>query len=901
MNRHLLLLTLPFSVLVACNGKANGGGGGSDDTGGTGEGGGEGGGITYEEGCITVDGGGGYAWINDAITVADEGSTINLCASSTHEEEVIVDKGVSIVGPGAGEFLLVAPTNTNGFTITADGATLSGVGIDSTRNGIAIVGAAGVDITGVEVVAAGNWGISAEDATGLTLSDSALVGNGYGGISVDGGEVVATGMELTANTAYGAFATNGGVLRMEASSISDTAPTDPDNAQDGFGAYGEEGARLTLSGNTWTNNLFAAVRTEEADAFLDGETISGSAYGVILRLGDISIADVSIEGVSVMGALLVTLGDLNVVGLDVATDPELSVSYAYNDWGSGDSGVNGTGVVAVADIATIDQVSISGFNNCGLLIQPASSDTTGVATVSNTTIENTGRYGVYSSSMETTFTDSTVTGTRLVDTAEERYDEAVGQDVLCYYVNYYAGVYNIEGAIDWVGGSIADNEGWGVSSIYGTISVDGAAVSSNNCAGVLGFQGTMAVANSTLSGHTASDVINSNSDTLVVLDNNTFENNRSEDGFQDVYDYMDTSGYRITYDYGPGFAQVNDVRLFEVSESVITDNSFTNGDRGVLVYGGGSTVSGNSWSGYRSTVLSTSSFETAADVEMSNNTIAASGGLLVDCSSSSLEVSDLTVSGATHYQYNYDYTIEYSDGQTSTSSSTGTSGNIGLRGYECNLYVDTATFSNLEGNAVELLAYSGGTSTAELNDVTVLNAGLESTYADSAITANTYGGDVSLYVDGLSVTNANSDHAIELYASSGTMLLDGDDILINGATSNGLNTYAGTGATLTVDVDGMDIQNTLSDGVYAFESSTTISSSTISTASASGILLTGGTAAITDTVLESNTDYGMECEGEGEQTCSGVSHLTNGLGEQTGCDVSCGEEAGGDDTGTPEP
>ncbi|MCP4516988.1 MAG: hypothetical protein GY824_17390, partial [Delftia sp.] len=81
--------------------------------------------------------------------------------------------------------------------------------------------------------------------------------------------------------------------------------------------------------------------------------------------------------------------------------------------------------------------------------------------------------------------------------------------------------------------------------------------------------------------------------------------------------------------------------------------------------------------------------------------------------------------------------------QTSTSSSTGTSGNIGLRGYECNLYVDTATFSNLEGNAVELLAYSGGTSTAELNDVTVLNAGLESTYADSAITANTCTGQPS--------------------------------------------------------------------------------------------------------------------------------------------------------------
>jgi len=42
-------------------------------------------------------------------------------------------------------------------------------------------------------------------------------------------------------------------------------------------------------------------------------------------------------------------------------------------------------------------------------------------------------------------------------------------------------------------------------------------------------------------------------------------------------------------------------------------------------------------------------------------------------------------------------------------------------------------------------------------------------------------------------------------------------------------------------------------------------------------------------VLESNTDFGMECEGDGEQTCSTVSHLTNGLGEQSGCDATCGE------------
>jgi hypothetical protein len=33
----------------------------------------------YDEGCILVDGAGGYKWLEDAMEIADEGSTITLC------------------------------------------------------------------------------------------------------------------------------------------------------------------------------------------------------------------------------------------------------------------------------------------------------------------------------------------------------------------------------------------------------------------------------------------------------------------------------------------------------------------------------------------------------------------------------------------------------------------------------------------------------------------------------------------------------------------------------------------------------------------------------------------------------------------------------------------------------
>ena len=51
----------------------------------------------YDPGCITVDGGGGYAKLADAVTVASEGAIIELC-DGTYEESVVVEKSVTIRG-----------------------------------------------------------------------------------------------------------------------------------------------------------------------------------------------------------------------------------------------------------------------------------------------------------------------------------------------------------------------------------------------------------------------------------------------------------------------------------------------------------------------------------------------------------------------------------------------------------------------------------------------------------------------------------------------------------------------------------------------------------------------------------------------------------------------------------
>ena len=190
----------------------------------------------YDEGCTTVDGAGGYLWINDAIAVAEEGSEIHLCASdSGHEEAVVVDKAVTLIGPGAENYTLIAPTNEAGLLITADGASVSGISVDSTRSGVEVDAAAGVSLDAIQVLAAGNWGVKATDATDLSISNSVLMANGYGGIRVDGGSVSVATTDLSGNTGYGALATGDGELTLSESIIASTAQDATGDGSDGVG------------------------------------------------------------------------------------------------------------------------------------------------------------------------------------------------------------------------------------------------------------------------------------------------------------------------------------------------------------------------------------------------------------------------------------------------------------------------------------------------------------------------------------------------------------------------------------------------------------------------------------------------------------------------------------------
>ena len=122
-------------LLSACGGKSTDDTGSTnDDTGNdTGEPG-----VNFDPGCITVNGEGGYASLNYAISLAAEGDTIEICEGN-FEEEVVVNKNVTIVGAGANLTSWSAPTNAHSFTIEdATAVNIQDLTIESTRSAIKV-------------------------------------------------------------------------------------------------------------------------------------------------------------------------------------------------------------------------------------------------------------------------------------------------------------------------------------------------------------------------------------------------------------------------------------------------------------------------------------------------------------------------------------------------------------------------------------------------------------------------------------------------------------------------------------------------------------------------------------------------------------------------------------------
>ena len=89
-----------------------------------------------DDGCISINGEGGFATISDAIEWADDGDTIAVCAG-TYNEKLRIDKAVTVKGPSTGErAVLIGPPDDSAVSIRSSGVALQWFTINSSSSGI---------------------------------------------------------------------------------------------------------------------------------------------------------------------------------------------------------------------------------------------------------------------------------------------------------------------------------------------------------------------------------------------------------------------------------------------------------------------------------------------------------------------------------------------------------------------------------------------------------------------------------------------------------------------------------------------------------------------------------------------------------------------------------------------
>jgi len=889
---------LPLALATACEGTENQVKGSDTDTedpdgGDTGDTG-----PDYEDGCILVDGAGGYAWINDAIAVADNGSTIELCAAALHEEAVVVDKSVHIVGPGSSELILNAPINENAITITASNASFSGVSINTTRSGVVVAAGAGepelsnIALSDIQVVAAPNWGISIEKAGGVVLDGVLMVGNGsegasYGGVSVDDAEVTATDSLFQNNIGYGIFATNGAAVHVSGSDFVATQPSDMDNITDGHGLYGTEGASLSTEGNLFNGNVFINVYADQADLEMTGDDIDGGLYGVAAIAGATDLSDLTVDDAYFHGIIAVSPLPITMSGLAVTGGAATTIDVPDDTWnvddGSGSSDQRGTAIYVASDDILISDSAFVGYNNGGAMVLPYES---GTAALSRVTFSDNGRHGLYSAAIQLTLEDVEITG--LIEKEEQDPADA------CLTVDRYAGAVFIENSVQWVGGTLDNNMGYGAVGIRAAMGISGVDVSDNGCAGIMNFGGSLVATGNSFSKSIPrtisnewieSSIVDYQSGGATISGNTFFDNQRERVREGDVYDAGSYTYQYIYYDHGG-----SDIIILESGPSEVSSNTFVDGVGGMQAYSTELVVTDNTWTNYYNTAVYTTG---DVSVDVSDNTFDSVSSAGVYCSSGRVSLEGNEFRNGSVYQYPVE---RYTDGELDYGyDSTYVGQAVSLSG--CSLTMDGDTIEDYAASAI--YSYNSSTSSTvdlELVDVVIDSVNTDENYDyNAAILAYAYYGGTDILLDGVEIIDAGGDHAVEIYNDYSADYYDGTaslSVLDSSIESIGDNGILLQGDAITADVTGSLIDATGGPGIeLLYGAQLTLSDTLVSGAGESGIVLSGSTLTVDSTAPSQSTlaeQYGLSCDATSEVVdCDSLDLSGNTLGEHTGCDAWC--------------
>lgn len=879
-------MTLSLFVLAACDG----GGKSPDDTGNPNDDSGptdDTGGHTYDPGCIQIDGAGGYANLQDAITVAPAGGVVTLCPG-TYTGSVVIDKTVTIQGDTREGVILQGEGTSPALDIVADLVTVSTLTVTSTYSGVVVDGADGVTLTDLTYDQPGYWGLQLKDALNTVVSDSSFLQPGGGGIQITGGTATISGVQMDNPTAFGLDIRDNANVTLTGSTITG-ALTTTDDVTDGHGINLADSS-LTTDGNVIQGVDGIGIYASTSALTLRDDTISNPIYlGIYAFDAAYDVEGVTITDAYLQGAYLVG-PSIRWVDNVVTAQSKLTCSLTYDDWGqNGDPWCGGA--LLGGDVVTVEGGDITGYNNYGMYIG-GYTDNGKPVTVTNLAIHDVGRWGLYLYDMESTVSGLSVTGMYEPEMAQPCQDDTY------IYLDRSVSLLVVGGTASVDASSLTDNGAWGVSNVQGRVTIAGSTFDAQACSSILNYQGAATVTGNTFSGGQQNGHV-WDYEAATVVDGNTFVDNH----YLYSYEY-DSGGTTYGYNY-TGYSI--DIYGYTSSSLQVTNNVFTDGDQGIVTYYGAAEVTGNTWDDYGGSggaLFYAYQPSGSSPPLFADNTIGTFGGYMVLAYYGDVEIEDVTVENHGSVTVEYE---NYTNGELTSSGSYTSSSSLmyayGNSTYPTSLSVDGLTVM-VEGQSL-LSSYD---SSLDLQDIWVDQVG--GTYAYAALShtwssvapnynlegltigtgtgagvtlSNSYSGAANVTMSGLAFGQVTGT-GVQLSSIDGFTIADSalEDVGTYGIYSSAPVTGTGTAV-----IDGVSVAGASNCGIYLVRGAVQVGE-TSSTASSSGLCLYSMTAEVTNSSFTENTNYGMECSTVNLSACHSNYLDGNGVGQHSGCDDACG-------------
>ncbi|MBK9366602.1 MAG: right-handed parallel beta-helix repeat-containing protein [Deltaproteobacteria bacterium] len=750
--RALLVLTAPSLLFVAgCVGE-NKDDDGTTETGETAEP------IVYEEGCILVDGGQGFAYLADAYTVVPEGGEITLC-EGTLDETLVITKSVKIVGPGVDLLTWNAPVNQAAIQVQgAAQVQISGVGFTSTRNAVEIEGASGVTLSDVSFDSVGNTAIKVIDSEDVIIENATFTTPAYGAVSVEGGSATVRGSVMESPVGFGVYAQDGANVTVETSTISGTVYTNADEGLiDGFALWAVGGSTLTTNGNTLTDNV-VQVWGDDADISLSGDVLTGGFYGVVHTLGAFSIEGSTVQDAYWTALRIITPDDILIANTEIIGTPELVAADPYNFTNY----IGGGATLATDGTITISDVNLTGYNALGMIVLGYNEAPTIVAERLN--IVSPGRYGLRMHGADATFTDVSVIDMRLVD------DPATVNASGSYDTGFAVSLWECN--TRWTGGAVTGSELIGMLNYAGSLQLTGTTHGDHGAFGLWNYEGTAYVSGATFTDSPSEGGV-ANYTGSLTLDSSTFIDNIASYTYE--YSYDDGNGGTVTYAYEYSH-QSQDVICYSATSCELTNNTFSNGSAGVQVsYSSNVLIEGNTWTDYQRYPVYL--YSQTDPVELKDNTFKDIGYYAVYCSSGAVEAEGLLIDGIVSSMSEVVY---YTDGVETGGYTYSSSGQA--------LYLNNCSFAMRDSaitgaNYHAMYAYD---SAIELIDVTVQDGSSAGSSSYGTLRAQWSATQPSFYAAGLTVSGTTYGDGLQLYGAGRGGVVELSDLTLTNNQGRGM-------------------------------------------------------------------------------------------------------------------